>query len=127
MTSKKLLSQRKTEIRDLIQRVNELAFRCAHGDTLIRGTPGEVYRTCGSDRCNCKKDSNARHGPYMVVQVFRDGKQSQIALRQEQRSIWEKAKHYQQQIEYLQKLRKTFIQLETIIKKTIQERTEDWP
>lgn len=123
----KILSAYRLEIFQLTQQVKQLALKSAYTDALIKGTPGEVYRKCGYKNCKCAKDPSMRHGPYKVIQVYKDGKQRQIALRKDQEDIWEKAKHYQQQIQYLSQLKKTCKELVYAAEKMIEKRIEECP
>ena len=75
------LSRERKKIKQLISQIDKLAFKTAQLDPLIKGSPVEVYRACGKASCACSTDTDKRHGPYRVVQVYRNGKQKQISLR----------------------------------------------
>jgi len=118
------LSKYKQKLHRLIDQIDSLAFVCAHQDPLIQGVPSQVFRKCGKPSCGCFKDSAKRHGPYLVVQVVKEGKQKQVALKKSQKAIWQKAKNYQTQRKNYLKLKQTTEQLNGLVKEIIQLRTE---
>ena len=121
------LSKHRRRLRQLIDSIDRLAYQCAYTDPLIQGTPGEVFRTCGQKNCKCKSDSAQRHGPYLVIQVYQEKKQRQIALKQEQKEIWQKAKNYQTQIKTLSELKKTCKELTDAVREILNQRLEKLP
>ena len=121
------LSKYRQQLRQLIEMINKLTYQCAYSDALIKGTPGEVFRTCGQKNCKCATDPKLRHGPYLVIQVYQDKKQRQIALRKEQKDIWQKAKNYQKQITTLAQLKKTCSELTETVHDVINKRLEELP
>jgi len=121
------LSEHRKRLRALLKAVGQQTFYCAYSDTLIRGTPGKVYRTCGKKNCRCAQDPANRHGPYLVIQCYREEKQKQIALRKDQKNLWQKAINYQKQIKILGKLRISCDELITKVEQIIQSRIEQWP
>lgn len=121
------LSKYRQHLRQLVEEIDKLAFQCAFPDPLIQGTPGEVFRTCGQKNCACAMDRAARHGPYLVLQVYQNKKQRQIALKQEEKALWLKAKNYQKQIHTLASLKKTCAQLTEVVRDVIQKRLEELP
>jgi hypothetical protein len=123
----KVLSEYRFQVSRLTREINQLACKSAHDDPLIKGTPGEVYRRCGYKTCKCATDLKKRHGPYKVIQVYANGVQRQITLRKDQTDIWEKAQHYQQQRDYLMRLKKTCEKLAQLSENLIEQRIERWP
>lgn len=121
------LSKYRQRLRQLIDTIDKLTFQCAYSDPLIQGTPGEVFRTCGQKNCKCAIDLASRHGPYLVVQVYQEKKQRQIALRQAQKEIWQQAKNYQKQMKTLSLLKKTCLELTTLVHEVINQRLEEIP
>lgn len=121
------LSKYRQRLRQLINTVDKLAYQCAYTDPLIQGTSNEVYRTCGQPNCPCASDRAARHGPYRVIQVYRNKKQRQIALRQEQQDIWQKVKNYQKQKKALLLLKKTCKELTETVQEVLTKRLEELP
>ena len=121
------LSRYRQEFRQLIRQIERLTSRCLFSDPLIRGTAGEVYRTCGKPSCKCMKDKNLRHGPYYVIQVYRNGKQRQISLKQDEKELWDRTKHYQFQINRLAQLKEKCTELQQLMSKVIEARTEECP
>jgi len=126
MIANKKLSQYRKEIYQLIQNLKKISFRCASSEPLIYGVPGEVFRKCGKPGCKCES-YDSRHGPYKVVQIYRNGKQKQIAIGKNQIAIWRRAKLYQQQMKYVTELKNICEQLENTVKRLIKERIEEWP
>ncbi len=121
------LSKYRQQLHQLLEQIEQLAFQSAYDDKLIKGTPGEVFRKCGSKKCKCAKGSEYRHGPYPVIQIFKNGKQKQIAIRKNQKSLWEKARNYQKQMQYFSELKIRTHELENLAREIIENRLEDWP
>lgn len=121
------LSFYRQRIHQLIKKVELLSSRCLFVDSLIHGTPAEVYRKCGRSNCKCAKNDKDRHGPYKAIQITRNGKQRQVSLRKDQTDLWEKAQHYQYQIKKLTELKKTCTELQDIVIEVIQKRIQEFP
>ena len=126
MSSTQLSLYRK-QIRKLLDKIEALAFNCAYADSLIQGTPGEVFRTCGKKTCKCLVDPADRHGPYPVIQIYQNKKQRQVAIRNDQRELWQRAKNYQKQMKILFKLKKVCTELTDKVNSILMERVEEWP
>jgi hypothetical protein len=99
------ISERRKYLRELLNAIEKHAFFCAYSDDLIQGVASEVYRRCGKKSCICVNDTK-RHGPYFVVQLYENKKQRQIALRKEEKHLWQQVKNYQLQIDSLLELKK---------------------
>lgn len=121
------LSSHRHRLRQLLDKIEKLSFQCAYADPLIQGTPGEVFRTCGQKNCKCATDSAERHGPYLVVQIYQNKKQRQVALRKDQKEIWQQAKNYQKQMKALLELKKICSELTDTIREILTERIEELP
>ena len=121
------LSKYRHRLRQLIDRIDKLAYQCAYSDPLIQGSPGEVFRTCGQKNCKCASHPAERHGPYLVIQVYQEKKQRQIALKQEQKALWQQAKYYQKQIKTLSQLKKTCAELTDTVREILTQRLEKLP
>lgn len=121
------LSKHRQRLRQLLDAIDKLAYQCAFSDPLIQGTPGEVFRTCGQKNCKCASDPANRHGPYLVIQVYEDKKQRQVALKQEQKEVWQKAKNYQKQMKTLSTLKKTCAELTGTVREILNQRLEKLP
>ena len=121
------LSRYRQQVRRLIQDIDHLASRCLFIDSLIQGNPGEVFRTCGKESCKCMKSKADRHGPYLVIQIYREGKQRQIAVKRDDKRFWDKAKHYQFQLECLGKLKQGSDELQRLVVEIIERRLEEFP
>lgn len=122
-----ILSKYRQQLYQLLEQIERLAFQSAYEDKLIKGTPGEVFRKCGSKKCKCAKGSEYRHGPYPVIQIFKNGKQRQIAIPKNKKLLWEQAKNYQKQMQYFFELKTQVHELENLVKEIIENRLEDWP
>ena len=121
------LSKYRQRLRTLINSIGKLAYHSAYSDPLIQGTPGKVFRTCGQKNCKCASDRTQRHGPYLVIQVYQEKKQRQIALKQEQKDLWIKAENYQKQMQTLAKLKETCEQLTDTVRNILKRRLEKLP
>lgn len=121
------LSKYRQRLRKLIDSIDKMAYQSAYSDTLIQGTPNEVFRTCGQKNCKCLSDKAKRHGPYLVVQTYQDKKQRQFAVRQDQKEIWQKAKNYQKQMATLSELKKACKELTDTVHEIITQRLEKLP
>ena len=127
MITSQQLSKYRQRLRQLIDSIDKLAYQCACSDPLIQGTPGEVFRTCGQKNCKCASTPAERHGPYLVIQIYQEKKQRQIALKQEQKELWLKAKNYQKQIKTLSQLKKTCEALTDTVREILKQRLEELP
>ena len=121
------LSKYRQQLHQLLKQIEGLAFQSAHDDKLIRGTPGKVFRKCGSKQCKCSKGPEYRHGPYPVIQIFKNGKQKQISISKNKKSAWEKTRNYQKQMKYFSDLKIRLYELENLVKEMIENRLEEWP
>jgi hypothetical protein len=120
------LSKLKKELRQLIDKIERLAFYSAYTDPLVRGTPGEVLRSCGRKTCPCATDPAARHVPYPVIQIYQGKKQRQISVKKDEMGIWQKAKNYQKQSRSLLELKQACLELTEIVREIIDKRVEEW-
>jgi hypothetical protein len=118
------ISERRKYLRELLNEIEKHAFFCAYSDDLIQGVASKVYRRCGKKRCKCVNDAE-RHGPYFVVQLYENKKQRQIALRKEEKHLWQQVKNYQLQIDSLLELKKLCNKLcrevSSVIKKRVRK------
>lgn len=121
------LSAHRKQLRQLLDKIEKLSFQCAYTDPLVQGTPGEVFRTCGQKTCKCNTDPAQRHGPYLVIQIYQDKKQRQVALKQEQKEIWQRAKNYQKQMKTLLELKKSCTELTDMVRDILMNRVEKFP
>jgi len=67
-------------------------------------------------------DDSKRHGPYLVVQLYENKKQRQIALRNEEKHLWQLIKEYQIQMKVFLMLKETCSELCTEVAKIIKKR-----
>lgn len=118
------ISKYRKYLRELLNDIEKHAFFCAYSDDLIQGVASEVYRRCGKKGCGCTNDAE-RHGPYFVIQLYENKKQRQVALRKEEKHLWQMVKNYQLQIDSLLKLKKLCNKLcnevRIIIKKRVKK------
>jgi len=92
--SKHRISEYRKRLRQLLDSLEIKTFKTIHPGPLFRGSPAEVYRRCGNPSCRCAKGGEYRHGPYKVIQVNKDGKQRQLALKKDQEKYFDMAKLY---------------------------------
>ena len=65
---------------------------------LFHGQPGEVYRKCGKANCKCVNGGEQRHGPYKIIRIFREKKNTQVTLSEDEHELFEMARRYQQEL-----------------------------
>lgn len=121
------LSVYRQKQRQLIEKLDRVSSRCLFDDSIIRGTPNEVYRKCSKANCKCANDLSQRHGPYRVIQVVRDGKQRQIPLRKDEVELWELVKRYQFQMEKYSELKILCFELQELFMAVIEKRLKELP
>ncbi|MBF0443604.1 MAG: hypothetical protein HQK54_16985 [Oligoflexales bacterium] len=92
--SNEKISAFKQLLKQLLNELEQKAFKAMHTDMIFRGSPAEVYRKCGKKTCKCAKGGTDRHGPYKVIQINRNGTQKQITLKPGQEKYFEMAKFY---------------------------------
>ncbi len=66
-TSPKALADYESEHRHLAERLSQIGF-------LWAGSINRRYLKCGNPRCACRKDPEARHGPYTYWSTKKAGK-----------------------------------------------------
>jgi len=125
MLTNQQLSRYRYQIKCLIEKLDKLAFKCAHNDPLIKGTPNLVFRQCGKKTCKCAQSPDNRHGPYQVIQIHRDGKQHQVFLGKNGGEHWMKVVNYQKQIRYLKDLKLCCEKLANMTQEIIGKRTQE--
>lgn len=97
--TKEQLSRFRQEVHRITNEVKNVAIKGGYSDSLLRGFPVEVRRRCGKSKCSCMTDPERRHGPYKVVQIYRDGKSKQLTLRKEEGEYFIMAQRYQLQLQ----------------------------
>lgn len=127
MMTRAEVSKHRQHLHKLIDEIHKLSSQCAYPDTLIRGTPGEVFRRCGQKKCKCASEDGKRHGPYQVIHIYEKKKQRQVALRRNQNELWQKAKNYQKQIKTLSELKKACKVLTETVQAILNQRLEKFP
>jgi len=120
--SKQQLSSYRQSLKILLSKIEKSFSLCLFSSPVVRATPGEVFRKCGKKNCKCFADDSARHGPYKVLQVYRDGKQRQVSLRKDQLELWTQAKHYQYQIKNLDTAKAICTELLELLASVIEKR-----
>ncbi len=116
------ISKCRRHLHNLLEQIKKHVFYCAYSDDLIQGVASEVFRRCGKKGCKCMDDDSKRHGPYLVVQLYENKKQRQVALRKDEKHLWQLVKNYQLQVDSLQELRKSCADLCTEVNKIIKRR-----
>jgi hypothetical protein len=127
MVSNEAISHYRKRIRELLKKIEKLSFYGVYSDWLIKGSPGQVFRKCGKPNCKCAKNPNDRHGPYLVIQIKNAKTSKQIALRKDQKELWQRAKNYQKQMKNLQDLKNAYFELEKTVREIIHKRTKEFP
>jgi hypothetical protein len=118
------ISQHRKYLNELLKEIEKRAFSCTYSDDLIQGVASKVYRRCGKKNCKCANDSE-RHGPYFVVQLYENKKQRQIALKKEEKFLWQMVKNYQVQIDSFLELKKICSKLCNEVRIIIKKRTKN--
>ena len=67
-------------------------------ELLFHGQPAKVLRKCGKAKCKCAQGGESRHGPYHIIRVFRDNKNTQVTIVQDEMHFIEMAKRYQREV-----------------------------
>jgi hypothetical protein len=88
------ISRYRKQVCQLLAKLKFLAFKAGYRDRLFQGVPCEVMRTCGKKNCRCMQGGQ-RHGPYKVVQVWRENCSRQLSLKKGEEQYFEMAKRYQ--------------------------------
>ena len=65
------------------------------------------------------------HGPYKVIQVYRNGRQKQVSLKKSEEELWHLAKSYQAQMEKLSRVKALHSQLCELISELIEDKLVD--
>ena len=117
------VSQYRQKIAKLIAELNRLSLKAGHGDLIFHGLPQEVYRQCGKPNCRCAAGGEWRHGPYPVIDVWRNGKARQLSLKKSEVEYFEMAKHYQYQIQNRRKIAMVQEEILKEVDKMIEART----
>ncbi len=118
------LSKKRQHLYILLKKMHKLIYKNTQEGPLIKGTPALVFRRCSKINCRCKGSNDARHGPYKVIQVYRDGKQKQISLKKSDEEIWEKVGRYQSFKKDLVLLKTYFSELQDQMEKIMDNRIE---
>lgn len=119
------LSEYRSKMRRLIDAIEKRAFNFCENDPLVRGSAYEVFRRCGQEGCKCQDGDENRHGPYKVIQVFKDGKQRQISISKQKEHLWEKAKDWQLEMQRFSELKEACKILQSLCEEVLEERLED--
>lgn len=114
------VSRYRQEVAKLVAELKGVCMKVGYSDLLFRGTPITVYRKCGKTTCRCASGGAARHGPYKAIQIWEEGKQRQISLKQSEGKYFEMAKHYQYQCQNYKKV----VELQQEILKQVEQMME---
>jgi len=121
--NKQKFSEYRKKLRQLLDSIEVKAFKLIHPDPLFRGSPTEVYRRCGNARCKCAKGGEYRHGPYKVIQINKDGKQKQLALKRGQEKYFDMATLYILQKGNHKRVKELLDGIDKLLDEVIRERT----
>jgi hypothetical protein len=116
------VSKYRQEIVKLVMELKRLCLKAGYGDIIFRGVPIEVYRKCGKPNCRCTQGGESRHGPYQAIQIWEDGRQRQISLKQTESKYFEMAKLYQYQQQNYRKITKVQQALLKRVEQMLEER-----
>lgn len=120
--SREEVSNCRKRLKELLNKIEKLAFHCAYPDDLVQGVASEAFKRCGKKGCKCLEDISKRHGPYLIIQLYEDKKQRHVALRNEEKHLWQLVKNYQFQINSLSQLKKTCGELCSEVDRAIKKR-----
>lgn len=98
-------------------------MRHCNSEVLFHGQPGEVYRKCGKPNCKCVAGGDSRHGPYSIIRVFRDGKNTQITVKSEELELLKMAERYQSELGNRREIREVLEEIQEIIEELMERRT----
>jgi hypothetical protein len=121
------LSKYRLRILKILDDLKKPATKCLYLDPLIKGVPGEVFRKCGKQNCQCASDPAKRHGPYKVITVYKNGKQKQIPLKKDEAELWPLVTMYQFQMDQLKEVRSMCAELDALILEIITARIKEFP
>lgn len=97
--TKEHISRFKQDIHHTTEKLKKLCLAAADdGEPLLAGTPVPTYKTCGKPNCKCQQGGENRHGPYLAVQIRKDGKQRNLTLKTSESHFFEMAREYQRQV-----------------------------
>ncbi len=82
ITSSKALEDYEMEHRALAERLSKIGF-------LWAGSINHRYLKCGNPRCACRKDPDARHGPYTYWSTKKAGKTISRKLSGDEAQVFE--------------------------------------
>lgn len=117
--SNEKVSRYRKKLSLLIAKLQEKSFRAIDSDLIFKGTPAEIYRTCGSKKCKCSKGGENRHGPYKVIQVMKAGKARQLVLRKGRERYYDMAKSYVWQMRNLKDIKSISSEIQALVQEFI--------
>jgi len=91
------LSQTRQKVLIKADALRELYLHRCSGELLFHGRAAKVYRKCGKPNCHCVEGGDRRHGPYQIIHVFRDGKNTQVTLTEDEMHFIKMANRYQEE------------------------------
>jgi hypothetical protein len=102
--SKDFLSKFRQDVHQKGEDLKRLCLVAAEESALLAGTPVKTYKTCGKANCKCSVGGDHRHGPYMAVQIRKDGAQRNLTLKKTEAHFFEMAREYQRQMSNREKI-----------------------
>jgi hypothetical protein len=121
--NKEYLSRFRQEVQRTAEKLKEACLAAAGESPLLAGTPVRTYKTCGKPNCKCQQGGDSRHGPYLAVQIRREGKQRNLTLRQSEGHFFEMAQEYQRQAQNRESIKELGRELLEKVDKMIEART----
>ena len=120
--SRQEVSRFRQEVVAELDRQRLLVLKAFHHDLVLGGIPAEVYRTCGKTNCRCM-NGGKKHGPYKVVQIWKDKRSKQLTLNKAEGHYFELAQHYVYQKQNRKKIVRSQIRLLKLVDQMLKRRT----
>lgn len=117
------VSQYRQRVSHKTDELKRLCMKAGHEDMLLGGTPVRTYKTCGKATCRCAKGGKSRHGPYLAVQIRRDGRQRNLTLKQDEAHYFRMAQCYRSQMENRRRITQLQAELLEEVDRMLLERT----
>ena len=92
------LSQTRQKFGAKVEKLKQLYIGACNDEALFHGQPAKVYRKCGKSNCKCVEGGDSRHGPYDIIRVYREGKNTQVTVADDEKHFVEMAKRYQHEV-----------------------------
>jgi hypothetical protein len=121
--SKECLSRFRQDVQRTSEKLKDACLAFAGESPLLAGTPVRTYKTCGKPNCKCQEGGDSRHGPYLAVQIRREGKQRNLTLKKSEVEFFEMAQEYQRRMQDRETVKELERELLEKVDKMIETRT----